>query len=181
MDCPSYNKWTLYDIVDKETKDFNLVPIFPCKSSYDFDRKNKYDEILNNWKMIFQVSNTKGRYFLELLDVELNPIELSYFKGGLWLKFFGHSNSLLSRSLMVDFIFYFLFLLYFIFYFPFSFIFLFLEQLRLGFISHTVTSVTSWWHSHKTDHRTWENGVEGSRIKWYHTIWTTHVGLMSYT
>ena len=93
--------------------------------------------------MMFQVSNTKGRYFLELLDDELNPIELSYFKGGLWLKFFGHSNSLLSRSLMVDFIFYFLFLLYFIFYFPFSFIFLFLEQLRLGFISHTVTSVTS--------------------------------------
>jgi len=41
------------------------------------------------------------------------------------------------------------------FYFHFhfiSFIFLFLEQLRLGVISHTVTSVTTWWYNHKTDH-----------------------------
>ena len=37
------------------------------------------------------------------------------------------------------------------------------------------------WQSHKTDHKTWENGVEGSGIKWRHTTWTTHVGLMSYT
>ena len=83
----------------------------------------------------------------------------------------------LSRLLMVDFIFYFLFSLYFIF----IFIFLFLEQLRLGFSCHTVTSVTNWWCSHKTDHRTWENGVEGSGIKWHHTTWTTHADLMSYT
>ena len=54
------------------------------------------------------------------------------------------------------------------FYFLFSFIFfsfLFLEQLGLGSISHAVTSVTNWWHSHKTDHKTWENGVEGSGTK----------------
>ena len=48
--------------------------------------------------MMFQVSDTKGRYFLELLADELNPIELSYFKGGLWLKFFGYSNSLCARA-----------------------------------------------------------------------------------
>jgi len=48
----------------------------------------------------------------------------------------------MSRSLMVDFIFIFSFTLCY-FYFYFSFIFLFLEQLRLGFISHAVTSVTS--------------------------------------
>ena len=48
----------------------------------------------------------------------------------------------LSRSLMMDFIFYFLFLLYCSFLFL-LFYFLFLEQLRLGFISHAVTSVTS--------------------------------------
>ena len=73
------------------------------------------------------------------------------------------------------------------FYFPFSFIwfllsfyffFLFLEQLGLGFVSHAVTSVTNWWRSHKTDHETWENEVEGTRIKWRHTAWTTHAGLM---
>ena len=75
------------------------------------------------------------------------------------------------------FIFYFLFSLYFIF----LLLFLFLEQLGLGFISHSVTSVTSWWHSHKTDHGTWKDGVEGSEIKWCHTTRTTHVGLMLYT
>jgi len=85
-----------------------------------------------------------------------------------------------SRSLIGDFIFIFSFL-FNLFFFLFLFLFLFLEQLRLGFISHTVTSVTRWCHSHKTDHRTGENGVEDSRIKWCHTAWTTHVGLMSYT
>ena len=77
----------------------------------------------------------------------------------------------------------FYFLLSFSFYFTllYFFLFLFLEQLGLGFISHAVTSVTNWWCSHKTDHRTQENGVEGSGIKWYHTTWTTYVGLMSYT
>jgi len=67
------------------------------------------------------------------------------------------NTSVMSRLLTVDFI--------FIFYFFFFSYFLFLEQFRLGFISHTVTSVTSWWHSHKTDHGTWENRVEGSGIK----------------
>jgi len=68
-----------------------------------------------------------------------------------------------SRSLTMDLTFIFRFSLYFIF------SFLFIEQLGLGFISHAVTSVTSWWHSHKTDHRIWENGIEGSGIKWHHT------------
>ena len=71
------------------------------------------------------------------------------------------------------------FLFYFSFFFLFNF--LFLEQLGLGFISHTVTSVKNWWCSHKTDHGTQKNGVEGSGIKWRHTTWTTHIGLMSYT
>jgi len=76
-------------------------------------------------------------------------------------------------------LFYFLFSLYFTFLFLFSF--LFLEQLGLGFISHAVTSVTIWWRSHKTDHKTWEKEVEGSRTKWRHTAWTTHVSLMLYS
>ena len=74
---------------------------------------------------------------------------------------------------------YFIFSFHFIFFFLFKF--LFLEQLRLGFISHTVTWVTNWWHSHKTDHRTWENEVKGSGTKWRHTAWTTHAGLMLYS
>ena len=75
-------------------------------------------------------------------------------------------------------LFYFLFSLYFTLLFLFLFIFLFLEQLGLGFISHAVTSVTNWWHSHKTDHMTWKNKVEGSGTKWHYTAWTTYAGLM---
>ena len=78
-------------------------------------------------------------------------------------------------------LFYYLFSLYFIFSFLFLFNFLFLEQLRLGVISHAVTSVTNWWRSHKTDHETWENKVGGSRTKWHYTVWTTHAGLMLYS
>ena len=61
---------------------------------------------------------------------------------------------------------YFIFPFHFILFdFSFLFIFLFLEQLGLGAISHAVTSVTSWWQSHKTDHETGENVVEGTRTK----------------
>ena len=60
----------------------------------------------------------------------------------------------MSRSKKLD-------LIYFIF--DLFFHFLFLEQLVLELISHTVTSVTTWWCSHKTDHKTWEKEVEGSR------------------
>jgi len=49
--------------------------------------------------MTFQASNAKGRQFLDLLDNNLKPIEPLYFKEGLWLKFFGHSNSLYARAL----------------------------------------------------------------------------------
>jgi len=77
-------------------------------------------------------------------------------------------------------LFYFSFFILFYFSFLF-FLFLFLEQLGLGLIGHTVTSVTSWWQSHKTNHETWENLVEDSRtndvIQHGHhmlTSWTTH-------
>ena len=72
-------------------------------------------------------------------------------------------------------------LFYFSFLFSFCFTFLFLEQLGLGLISHAVTSVTTQWHSHKTDHKTWENLVEDSRTDnviqhGYHMLasWTIH-------
>jgi len=35
---------------------------------------------------------------LDLLDDDLQPIELSYSKGELWLKNFGHSNLLYTRA-----------------------------------------------------------------------------------
>jgi len=56
------------------------------------------------------------------------------------------------------------FILFFFSFFHFDlfFYFLYSEQLGLGLISHIITSVT-WWHSHKTDHKTWENLIEDSR------------------
>jgi len=49
--------------------------------------------------MTFQASDIKEKHFLDLVDDDDNIIELSYIKGGSWLKFFGHSNSLYIRAL----------------------------------------------------------------------------------
>jgi len=84
--------------VDKETKSFNPIPLLPCKLFWDFSRQNKCDNIVNKWKMIFQASDLKGKQFLNLLNSDGNILELSYIKGGSWLKFFGHSNSLCARA-----------------------------------------------------------------------------------
>ena len=89
-------------------------------------------------------------------------------------------RSRMLSSQMVDLVFF-----YFTFYFYFHsilfFYFLSLEHLGLGLISHTVTLITTWWHSHKTDHKTWENLVEDLRtddiIQYEHHMlasWTTH-------
>ena len=40
----------------------------------------------------------KGRKFMDHLDDDLNSIELMYVKGGSWLKYFSHSNSLCARA-----------------------------------------------------------------------------------
>ena len=68
----------------------------------------------------------------------------------------------LSSSQTVDLVFS-LFYFLFLFLFCFIFYFLFLEQLGLGLIGHAVTSVTTWWCSHKMDHKTWKNLVKNSR------------------
>ena len=44
--------------------------------------------------MMFQASNLKGKQSLDLVDDDNNIIEPTYVKGGLWLKVFGHLNSL---------------------------------------------------------------------------------------
>ena len=62
-------------MIDKETKKFSLLSIFLYKSSWDFNRENKYDNISNSWKMVFQASDNKERYFIELLDDDdLKPV-----------------------------------------------------------------------------------------------------------
>ena len=47
---------------------------------------------------MFQASNFKGNQFLDLLDDDNNTIELSYVKGGPWLKIFGYLNSLCTHA-----------------------------------------------------------------------------------
>jgi len=84
--------------VDKETKKFNLIPILPCKSSWDFSRKNKCNNILNVCKIHFQASDNKGQHVLELCNDDMQLITPSIAKGGPWLKYFGHLNSLCARA-----------------------------------------------------------------------------------
>jgi len=48
--------------------------------------------------MTFQVSDAKGRQFLDLLYNNLYSIEPSYTKEGSWIKYFGYSNSLCVRA-----------------------------------------------------------------------------------
>jgi len=86
-------------VVNKETKSFNPILLFPYKSSWDFSKKNECDDLDNRWKMIFQVLDLKGKHFLDLLNNNNNIIELSYIKGRSWLKHFGHSNSLRARAI----------------------------------------------------------------------------------
>jgi len=81
-ECPSCLKWVLHNRVNKETKSFNLMPLFSCKNSWDFSKKNKSDNIIKYWKMSFQASELKGNHFLDLLDSDDKIIELTYTKGG---------------------------------------------------------------------------------------------------
>ena len=67
-------------------KKFNLVSIFSCKFLWEFNIKNEYDKILNNWKITFQAFNAKEKQFLKLFDNNLHFIEPSYSKGGLCYK-----------------------------------------------------------------------------------------------
>ena len=71
-DCPSKQNWPLHLLVDKDSKSFDSVPIFPYKSSWDCCKKQNSDAILSQWRMSFQVSELKGKNFLELLDNNLN-------------------------------------------------------------------------------------------------------------
>ena len=48
--------------------------------------------------MTFQALDNKDQNFLELVNDKNNPLELTYFKGGIWLKYFGHLNSLCTRA-----------------------------------------------------------------------------------
>jgi len=93
-ECPSRLKWRFHNDTDKNSKSFNLILSLPCKISWDYCKKTNSDNIINQWKMMFQVSDGKGKHFLDLVDNNLNSIEPTYTKGGPWLHIFSHSNLL---------------------------------------------------------------------------------------
>jgi len=67
--------------VNKDTKKFNLVPLYPIKTSWDFNKKEECDNIIKEWCTSFKMSNHKERNFLNLLNNNLSNIELFYIKG----------------------------------------------------------------------------------------------------
>jgi len=98
-ECPSHLKWRFHNDVDKDSKSFNPTPSFLCKISWNYCKKTDSDDIINQWKMMFQASDGKGKHFLDLIDDNLNTIKPAYTKGGPWLQVFGHSNSLCARAM----------------------------------------------------------------------------------
>ena len=98
-ECPSCLKWRFHNDINKDFKSFNLTPSFPCKISWDYCKKTDSDDIINQWKMMFQASNGKEKHFLDLVDNNLNIIEPAYTKGGPWLQVFSHSNLLCARTM----------------------------------------------------------------------------------
>jgi len=84
--------------VDKETKKFNLIPLHPSKTSWEFSKKEECDDIIKEWRTELKASNLKERNFLNLLNNDLSNIEPSYTKGGPWIENFGFSNSLCARA-----------------------------------------------------------------------------------
>ena len=51
--CPSHLNWYLHKTVDCKSKISNHNPILPNKTSWDYNKKIKYDDILQNWKITF--------------------------------------------------------------------------------------------------------------------------------
>jgi len=81
-DCPN-NKWDLHAVVNKETRKFNLVPLYPSKESWNYSKKEECDNIIREWHLTFKLSNFKGRNFLPLLNNNLSEIKPAYTKGDL--------------------------------------------------------------------------------------------------
>jgi len=97
-ECPSHLNWRLHRAVDKDSKLFNPQPILPSRISWYYCEKINSNNIINHWKMTFQVSDGKERSFLNLVDGNYEDIKLSYIKGGPWLQAFGYSNLLCTRA-----------------------------------------------------------------------------------
>ena len=94
QECPSRLNWHPHKAVNLEMKTSNPLPVYLCKTSWDYSKKTECDNTLNNWKMIFQASDGIGNQFFNLLNDNFNIIEPFYAKGRSQLQVFGHSNLL---------------------------------------------------------------------------------------
>ena len=98
-DCPSDAKWSLHAAVDNDTKKFNLIPISPSKTLWDFSEKEECDNIIRNWQMTFQASDLRGISWSSRWQFSQHRTLIQkYKKGGPWIKHFGHSNLLCARA-----------------------------------------------------------------------------------
>jgi len=63
-------------------KELNLTPLLPYNLSWDFERKSEYNDIIKNWKIIFQAFDARKRHFLDLLNNDFYSKKPLYTKGG---------------------------------------------------------------------------------------------------
>ena len=79
-ECPSKSNWMLHKNIDIKIKAFNLMPLSLNKNSWDFSKKSECNNIVNKWKMMFQVSDLKGRNSMDLVNSDNNILEPTYSK-----------------------------------------------------------------------------------------------------
>ena len=66
-------------------KSFNIILLILIKNSWDFSKKLESDDIINRWKMMFQVLDLKGNNFMDLVNSDNNILEPTYYKDDTWL------------------------------------------------------------------------------------------------
>jgi len=77
---------------------FNLTPLYPCKTLWNYNKKKESDNIITEWHKTFRTSDLKGKNFLNLLNNNHTIVEPFYMKGGLWIKKFSFSNLLCTQA-----------------------------------------------------------------------------------
>jgi len=80
-DYSSKQNWPLHLLVNKDSKSFDSVPIFPWKLSWDYCKKQECNSILSQCKMSFQLLDFKEKNFLKLLNSNLKPIKPLAIRG----------------------------------------------------------------------------------------------------
>jgi len=99
-DCPSKQKWTPHFLVGKDTRRFNFFSHSLKKIILGFLQKVWMWLYFCDVEDDFPSIRSKRKKFLKLLDNDLNPLEPSTVKGGPWLQYFSHSNSLCTRAIV---------------------------------------------------------------------------------